>query len=84
MQKLLGQNAALRGRSLQLGFERSAGMALNRHTRARPCGSRFRRNAAELDAGSSKFAMVNLGAKLKFHFAEVFAMKNVGKPFNMA
>ena len=47
-------------------FERSAGMALNRHTRARPCGSRFRRNAAELYAGSSKFAMVNLGVKVSF------------------
>ena len=52
-------------------FERSAGMALNRHTRA-ALRSRFRRNAAELDAGSSKFAMVNLGVKLKFHFVRKF------------
>ena len=30
------------------------------------------RNAAELDAGSSKFAMVNLGVKLKFYFVRKF------------
>ena len=69
MQKLLGHNAALWGRSLQLGLRK--GMALNRHTRGRSCGSRFRRNAAELFR-CPKFAMVNLGVKLKFHFVWKF------------
>ena len=72
MQKLLGHNAALRGWSLQLRLRK-----IRRNGAKPPCQRglavlEFRRNAVELYAGSSKFAMVSLSVKLEFHFVRTF------------